>query len=152
MVLELERLGVDADVRSLLQMVAPDLSALKAMNDGDEKFGSIVEEQMQKIRPLLSASSLRAAASRRALERGLQADREECARKSVEAERVRQEKAAEDLELAESCWILREQAQRERAETERSECLRAQCLMPTSLVPKNDQDGAYLRADPRGEI
>ena len=45
-VLELERLGVDVDVRSLLQIVAPDLSALKAMDDGDEVFGSIVEEQM----------------------------------------------------------------------------------------------------------
>jgi hypothetical protein len=57
MVLELERLGVDVHIRSLLQLIAPDLSALKAMDDGDEMFGSIVEEQMQKIRPLLSASS-----------------------------------------------------------------------------------------------
>jgi hypothetical protein len=160
MMLELERLGVDIDVRSLLQMVAPDLSALKAMDDGDEVFSSIVEEQMQKIRPLLSESSIQAAASRRAREKGMQADREEHMRKSMEADRIRQEKAAEDLGRAENRWNCRERAQQEvaRGELARAERFRAQCLTPASLALKDNQlcighpDGAYLRADLRGEM
>ena len=83
----------------------------------------------------------------------------------MEADRIRQDKAAEDLELAENRWNCREQAQRElargelaRAEMVRSERLRAQCLTPASLAHKNNQlcigqpGGAYPRADLRGEI
>ena len=53
--IELERRGVDLATRSMLRAVTKDLTSLRKLNDANPIFGLVTEDQMERIRPLLTA-------------------------------------------------------------------------------------------------
>jgi hypothetical protein len=88
MMLELERRGVVPKVRTLLRAVTKGLASLQALTDADDIFDLVAEDQLERIRPLLTPRMPPGGSVPENKARGLRADPGAHARQAMKSRRA----------------------------------------------------------------